>query len=90
MYRLFEKAMLWELVPLERNPMRLVELKGVSKRLRPPRILTEEEFGAMLNPLVHPYRCMVLLAGCTGHERSDSGQVGSGLQPHAKEKREGL
>jgi hypothetical protein len=35
-------AMLWELVPLERNPMGLVELKGVSRRLRPPRILTEE------------------------------------------------
>ena len=66
MYRLFEKAMLWELIPLERNPMGLVELRGVSKRLKPPRILTEEEFGALLNELVHPYRCMVLLAGCTG------------------------
>jgi integrase len=66
MYRLLEKAMLWELIPLERNPMGLVELKGVSKRLKPPRILTEEEFGALLNQLDHPYRCMVLLAGCTG------------------------
>jgi integrase len=66
MHRLFEKAMLWESIPLERNRMALVELKGVSKRLRPPRILTEEEFGALLNQLVHPYRCMVLLAGCTG------------------------
>ena len=66
MYRLFEKAMLWELIPLERNPMGLVELKGVSKRLKPPRILTEEEFGALLDQLDHPYRCMVLLAGCTG------------------------
>jgi integrase len=66
MYRLFEKAMLWELVPLERNPMGLVELKGVSKRLKPPRILTEEEFGVLINQLDHPYRCMVLLAGCTG------------------------
>src|SRR6202521_3023170 len=66
MYRLFEKAMLWELIPLERNPMGLVELKGVSKRLKAPRILTEEEFGALLDQLDHPYRCMVLLAGCTG------------------------
>jgi integrase len=66
MYRLFENAMLWELIPSERNPMGLVELKGVSKRLKPPRILTEEEFGALLNQLDHPYRCMVLLAGCTG------------------------
>src|SRR5882762_10386310 len=44
----------------------LVELKGVSKRLKAPRILTEEQFGSLLNQLVHPYRCMVLLAGCTG------------------------
>ncbi len=58
--------MLWELIPLERKSMTLVELKGVSKRLKPPRILTEEEFGALLNQLDHPYRCMVLLAGCTG------------------------
>ena len=66
MYRLFEKAMLWELIPLERNPMSLVELRGVSKRMKLPRILTEEEFGVLLNELVHPYRSMVLLAGCTG------------------------
>jgi integrase len=66
MYRLFEKAMLWELTPIERNPMGLVELKGVSKRLRAPRILTEEEFVALLNQLLQPYRSMVLLAGCTG------------------------
>jgi integrase len=43
-----------------------IELKGVSKRLRSPRILTEDEFGSLLNQLVHSYRCMVLLAGCTG------------------------
>ena len=66
MYRLFEKAMLLELIPLERNPMCLVELKGVSKRKKSPRILTVEEFGALLKELVHPYRCMVLLAGCIG------------------------
>ena len=61
-----EKAMLWELIPLERNPMGLVELKGVSKRKKSPRILTVEEVGALLKELVHPYRCMVLLAGCIG------------------------
>lgn len=66
MYRLFEKAMLWELIPYERNPMGLVELKGVSKRLRPPRILTEDEFVRLLNQLLQPYKSMVLLAGCTG------------------------
>jgi integrase len=66
MYRLFEKAMLWELIPVERNPIGLVRLRGASKRLKPPRILTGEEFGTLLNQLDHPYRCMVLLAGCIG------------------------
>ena len=66
MYRLFEKAMLWELVPFERNPIGLVELKGVSRRLKAPRILTEPEFVDLLNQLLQPYRSMVLLAGCTG------------------------
>jgi integrase len=66
MYRLFEKAMLWELVPFERNPIGLVELKGVSRRLKAPRILTEHEFVDLLNQLLQPYRSMVLLAGCTG------------------------
>jgi integrase len=66
MYRLFEKAMLWELVPFERNPIGLVELKGVSRRLKPPRILTQHEFVDLLNQLLQPYRSMVLLAGCTG------------------------
>jgi integrase len=66
MYRLFEKAMLWELIPYERNPIGLVELKGVSKRLRPPRILTQDEFVALLNQLLQPYKSMVLVAGCTG------------------------
>jgi hypothetical protein len=32
----------------------LVELKGVSKRKKSPRILTVEEFGALLKELVHP------------------------------------
>jgi len=32
MHRLFERAMLWEMVDLERNPMELVEIKGISKR----------------------------------------------------------
>ena len=66
MHRLFEKAMLWELIPFERNPISVVELKGVTRRLKPPRFLTEHELAALLNQLLQPYRSMVLLAGCTG------------------------
>jgi integrase len=50
----------------ETQSIGLAELKGVSKRLRPPRILTEDEFVALLNQLLQPYKSMVLVAGCTG------------------------
>ena len=66
MRRLFEKAMIWELMPLHRNPMELVEIRGISKRQRRPRILTLEEFFALVQLLSEPYRTMVIVAQCTG------------------------
>jgi integrase len=44
MFRLMERAMFWELVPLARNPIGLVEVKGVSKRQKKPFILTMEQY----------------------------------------------
>lgn len=73
--------------------MSLVELRGVSKRMKLPRILTEEEFGALLNELVHPYHSMVLLAGCTGLRVSEViglRWTGINFEALAMEVREGL
>ncbi|NYF51946.1 hypothetical protein HDF12_002311 [Edaphobacter lichenicola] len=36
MYLLMERAMFWELVPLARNPIGLVVIRGVSKRRKTP------------------------------------------------------
>jgi integrase len=66
MYRLYEKAMLWEMVEWQRNPMELVEIKGVSKRQKKPIILTVEQFYQVLELLPEPYRTMVIVAQCTG------------------------
>jgi len=66
MHRLFECAMKWALCPLGRNPMELVEIKDVTKRLKPPRVLTHDEFWDLLNLLEEPYRTMVLVAQCLG------------------------
>ena len=66
MYRLFEKAMLWEMVEWQRNPMELVEIKGVSKRQKRPIILTVEQYFQILELLPEPYRTMVVVAQCTG------------------------
>lgn len=65
-HRLFEKAMFWELVEWQRNPMELVEIRGISKRQKRPVILTLEQFFAVLGLIPQPYNMMVLLAQCSG------------------------
>ena len=71
MHRLFEKAMLWEMIELQRNPMGLVEIRGISKRRKRPLILTVDQCCAVLERLCEPYRTMVLLAQCTGLRASE-------------------
>jgi integrase len=66
MHRLFEKAMLWEWIEVQRNPMELVEVKGISKRRKKPFILTPEQYYALLEALPEPYRTMVVVAQCLG------------------------
>lgn len=66
MHRLFEKAMLWELAPLQRNPMQLVHVKGISKRSMQPIVLTVDQCVALISLLPQPYRTMVIVAICTG------------------------
>lgn len=66
MHRLMERAMFWELVPMSRNPIGLVEIKGISKRSRKPLILTMEQFHSVLEHLEDPYRKMVQVAMCLG------------------------
>jgi integrase len=66
MHRLYEKAMLWEMVEWQRNPMQLIEIKGISKRQKKPIVLTVEQFYQILELLPQPYRTMVVVAQCTG------------------------
>jgi integrase len=62
MHTLFQAAMFWEIV--ERNPVDLV--RQSRKRLKLPRILTPEQFRALLLELPEPYRAMVTTVGCLG------------------------
>jgi len=66
MHRLYEKAMLWEIVEWQRNPMELVEIKGISKRQKKPIVLTVEQYYLLLELLPQPYRTMAIVAQCTG------------------------
>jgi integrase len=66
MYRLFDKAMIWELIDVERNPMELVKVRGISKRKQRPHILQVKDAWRLLDALTQPYRTMVLIALCFG------------------------
>ncbi len=69
MSTLFKCAQRWELV--ENNPMQLVRVRNVSKRLERPSVLTAEEFHKVLPHVREPYRTMVLIAGCLGLRASE-------------------
>jgi integrase len=66
MHLLFERAMLWGLIELQRNPIELVKVKGSSKRQRRPQILSPEKFRALVATLDDPYKTMAIVAMCTG------------------------
>lgn len=62
MHTLYQAALRWELV--ERNPIDLV--RQSRKRLKTPRVLTPEEFKALLAELSEPYKTMVITIACLG------------------------
>ena len=71
LHLLFERAMLWDLMDVQRNPMELVKLKGTSKRLKRPQVLAPEKFQELVSKLNDPYRTMVIVAMCTGMRVSE-------------------
>jgi site-specific recombinase XerD len=54
------------MVEWQRNPMQLVEIKGISKRKKKPVVLTVEQYYLILALIPPPYRTMVMVAQCTG------------------------
>jgi integrase len=66
LHLLFERAMLWDLVEVSRNPLELVKIKGGSKRQKQPVVLSPEQFRQLVAQLEEPYRVMAIVAMCTG------------------------
>jgi len=58
--------MRWELVPYQTNPIGLVRVKDVSKRMRQPTTLTIEQFHRVLEYIPEPHRTTCVVAGCLG------------------------
>ena len=65
-HRMLELAMLWELLPAQRNPLSLVEIKGGTRRKRRKIILTPEQFQQLCTLLEEPYLTMIIIAMCLG------------------------
>jgi len=59
-------AMRWELVDIGANPLKLVRVRGGSKRTKEPKVLTIPQFQQLVKELNDPYRTMVLLDLATG------------------------
>ena len=66
LHRIFEYAMKWEILETQRNPMELVEIKGVTKRIRKKIVLTVEQYHALLTQLPYHIQVMVMIAMCLG------------------------
>lgn len=66
MRSMFKCAERWELVEMGKNPISLVRVKGCTKRLTTPRVLTVDEFCGLLPHLKQPYKTMVIVAQCLG------------------------
>jgi len=63
---LWNCAMRWELTEIGENPMKLVRVRGASKRRREPTVLDIAQFHLLLKELDDPFRTMVILDLATG------------------------
>jgi len=70
---LFDRATLWEYLPLERrNPLELVKIKRVTKRSKEPVVITHEQFRAVVPKLPAHVNMIAVVAGCLGLRVSEA------------------
>ena len=67
LYMLHDCAMMWEYIPVGRNPMSLIHVEGAGRRQKDPIILSIDDSRNLLGEITEkPHRTMVLLAACLG------------------------
>jgi len=66
LHRVWDYAMFRQDVPVGRNPMSLVRIKGGSKPLKQAPVLTEDEFREFSAQLAEPFRTIALICVCFG------------------------
>ena len=72
-HRLAECAMRWGLIEVQRNPVALVELRGISRRGKPLVLVTHDQYDKLLADRILPehVRVMVQVAMCLGLRASE-------------------
>ena len=71
--KLLDLAMLWEYIPVGRNPMELVRVKGSTKRQKANRHThAGSNSRRWWSALPEPYNLMVLVCGCLGLRVSET------------------
>ncbi len=71
LHKLFDLAQLWEYMELERNPIELVKVKGVTKRNKEIVVLTPEQAKSIIDSLAEPYSLMVTVVAVLGLRLSE-------------------
>lgn len=66
MKQLIDRAMFWRLLPMRENPIKLVRVKGVTKREKPIVLVTIPQVNRLIAALQQPYNLMVLVAASLG------------------------
>jgi integrase len=69
---LWDFAMWSGFIPVQRNPMSLVTIKGATKRTKKPHSLTADEFAQFIRHFDEPFRTMALLCVCLGLRISEA------------------
>jgi len=69
---LWNFAMWRQDIPMQVNPISLVTIKGATKRVRQPRILTAEEFSMLVSHLPEPFATLALVCVCFGLRISEA------------------
>jgi integrase len=73
LHLLFECAMKWKMIPLQRNPLTVVKVKGRKKRVRKPNIITHDQWIALTTDpeLCSHVRTMIFIAMLLGLRASE-------------------
>ncbi|MFC6644863.1 tyrosine-type recombinase/integrase [Granulicella cerasi] len=66
MKQLIDRAMFWRLLPVQENPIKLVRIKGVTKRQKPIVILPIAGVNKLIAAMQQPYSLMVYVAASLG------------------------